>query len=502
MQKIFKKSLALAVSAALCLTAFIGCLTVNAAGEASNPSYVVEDVTGAPGDTVKIVVKGSNLTKICGQLLDVKLGNGLTFVKAYNAKGELLPISDPVGDGDYNLINGSDGSTIVRFVEIINFRDETPTENFDLTIEATIPEEAAAGTTYDVTLDGQFANIKEEWVVVDIKNGVVTVESGEPAEPIPADDLKIRSAAIVLENGFALNYRVRKSVIDGNYTDPYIVFKKALYNAEGVITGYDETTVYFDSVSTDDENYIFTMSGIYPQEIGSDITATIYGLKDGVTYIGATVEYSVLTFATNQLKGTASNETKTALADMLNYGAAVQILSNYNTNNLVTDKATEIIGNEDWKAFATDEIDRELINAQTNTPLDGANVRIRSAALQLEDRVIMNFNCSDLDVTTITNPENYLLKVEYTDNYGLPKNFELKLDSAGKASFDKLVSTEMGIVVKATMIDAETKEAVSNTVTYSIETYISKNLDNPTYGDVCTALIKYGDAVRAYAGLN
>ena len=170
MQKIFKKSLALAVSAALCLTAFIGCLTVNAAGEASNPSYVVEDVTGAPGDTVAINVTGSNIINICGQLLDVKLGNGLTFVKAYNAKGELFPISDPEGDGDYNLINGSDGSTIVRFVEIINFRDETPTENFDLTIEATIPEEAAAGTTYDVTLDGQFANIKEEWVVVDIIN--------------------------------------------------------------------------------------------------------------------------------------------------------------------------------------------------------------------------------------------------------------------------------------------------------------------------------------------
>lgn len=37
MEKIFKKSLALVLSAALCLTALVGCLTVSAAAETTTP---------------------------------------------------------------------------------------------------------------------------------------------------------------------------------------------------------------------------------------------------------------------------------------------------------------------------------------------------------------------------------------------------------------------------------------------------------------------------------
>lgn len=646
MQKIFKKSLALAVAAALCLTAFIGCLSVNAEG--SNPSYVVEDVTGAPGATVKINVKGSNLTDICGQDVDVVLpkaltvskvcwadntemikiseddggdynilekedntvlrfvdiinfpaGNnneaittqdfdfyieavipqdavagtaydvvlngkfanygealldnvsvtngkvtvavpsadpsfvvsdaegapgetvtvnvkgdnlaelrgmdvdivlakGLEFVKAYDENGDFTLIGED--GGDYNLIyNAEDGTTTVKLVELLNFPDENPNYAPDFNIDVEIPADAKNNDKYDIILTGDFADIEEQDVTVKIDNGVVTVKA---KEPISAEDLKIRSASITLENGFALNYNVRKSVIDGIYTNPYIVFKKALYNTEGIVTGYDETVVDFANSKSEGENYVFTLSGIYPQQLGSDIIATIYASKDNEVYVGATVEYSVLKFAVNRFKNAQATENeKTALADMLYYGEAVQKLSKYNTANMITAKATTLYGSEEWKAFATEEITRELVNSQTNTPLDGATVRIRSAALTLEDIVIMNFNCSDMGVTSITNPETYLLKVEYTDNYNNAKSYEIPLDSNGIASFDKLVSTELGIAVKATIINAETKEAVSNTVTYSIETYISKNLDNGTQGELCRALIKYGDSVCAYAGI-
>ena len=70
MEKIFKKSLALVLSAALCLTALIGCLTVSAEGT-SDPTYVIENVTGAPGETVQVEAKLTNIAAVCAHLLDI-----------------------------------------------------------------------------------------------------------------------------------------------------------------------------------------------------------------------------------------------------------------------------------------------------------------------------------------------------------------------------------------------------------------------------------------------
>ena len=58
MEKIFKKSLALILSAALCLTALVGCLTVSAAeGDTTKPVYSVNSVEGAAGAEVEVVAK-------------------------------------------------------------------------------------------------------------------------------------------------------------------------------------------------------------------------------------------------------------------------------------------------------------------------------------------------------------------------------------------------------------------------------------------------------------
>ena len=49
MEKIFKKSLALVLSAALCLTALVGCLTVSAADETTTPIYEMVGAEGKAG---------------------------------------------------------------------------------------------------------------------------------------------------------------------------------------------------------------------------------------------------------------------------------------------------------------------------------------------------------------------------------------------------------------------------------------------------------------------
>ena len=66
MEKIFKKSLALILSAALCLTALVGCLTVSAAeGDTTKPVYSVGSVEGAAGAEVEVVASFSEISNVC-----------------------------------------------------------------------------------------------------------------------------------------------------------------------------------------------------------------------------------------------------------------------------------------------------------------------------------------------------------------------------------------------------------------------------------------------------
>lgn len=520
MQKIFKKSLALAVSAALCLTAFIGCLTVNAAGEASNPSYVVEDVTGAPGDTVEINVTGSNIINICGQLLDVKLGNGLTFVKAYNSKGELLPISDPEGVGDYNLINGSDGSTIVRFVEIINFRDETPTENFDLTIEATIPEEAVAGTTYDVTLDGQFANIKEEWVVVDIKNGVVTVESGEPAEPVIDESLQL-GRTILARDKMGVRFMTVKEQL-ATYDDYYIEVKTQHFVTNDISNPYELTSstdkfVYvavgsetpdgFHSQAAEDTNYhYFDYTGITAYEMTLPIEVTIYCLdaEDNIVAKSQTWSFTLADrILTNEMTNSAADA---ALVDMINYGAAVQTyFAGQNPDSDLAKAALPTVGFDAYQQYATTDVDAgDAVNINNGTATADANGAVIGKGLQVQatNQLYFMIMAGENDIADLT------LKVNYVDSYDVDKSSVAKVSEMTSSNSiyyyycedDKNVA--LYDTAKPVVAELYAGDTLLYTRTYSVESFVAESMQEGALKDVGDMLMRFTKSLRAKLALD
>ena len=71
------------VSAAICLTALIGCLSVSAAnGDA--PAYTVATVEGKKGETVDVNVTGTDLTEICGQSVNIIFAEGLEIIKVHD----------------------------------------------------------------------------------------------------------------------------------------------------------------------------------------------------------------------------------------------------------------------------------------------------------------------------------------------------------------------------------------------------------------------------------
>lgn len=514
MKKIWQKSLASMVSAALCLTAFVGCLTVNAAttyrGKITSKGVEVEAtakeatidlvvLATVPAEAKGMACAGLKVTTGYGKLTNAEVTSGNAYVETKVINGETdkpTEIPDIGADGQF-IVTANDTKTGVN--------------SFNVRLTFTAGNDVTAGTTYPVNVtylgskDIGAGNWDEDAFTFDVSgvNGI-TVNSGV----YEATDLKFRSAGITLANGFALDFRVRKTMeTDLGYSDIYVTFQKPRYNADGSLAETRSTTVVASSRTEDpnnSENFVYTLTGIQPQELATQITATIYGTKDGHVYTGVTITYSALKFATSMI--TSANQSakmKTACADMINFAAAIQSYAKYNTANPIADKATELVQSDSWKSLATETVSRELVSASSNKKLEGATTRIRSAGVTFEDKVILYFNCADAGTaTTLTNPENYVLRTTYTSVTGKPRVKDSEIDSNYQARLDTLYSTELGTVVSASVVEKATGKIVSNSITYSIESFIKTKSTDPSLGELCIALLKYGDSVRALAGLN
>ncbi len=153
-------------------------------------------------------------------------------------------------------------------------------------------------------------------------------------EPI----LKIEAANLEFADSVYLWYAVSHEGIDANdirilfFTEP-----QSEYTADNAD--------YYASCYTDGEAVagkadcaIFRNTALRAKNMADDIYAVAYAVADGEEYYSAPVKYSILQYAYNKLgkTGTASdNEAlKDALAAMLEYGAAVQLYTDYKSDRL------------------------------------------------------------------------------------------------------------------------------------------------------------------------
>ena len=159
MEKIFKKSLALILSAALCLTALVGCLTVSAAeGDTTKPVYSVGSVEGAAGASF------SKISDVCAHHVIFTFPAGLQVTAVKNAAGEAYTAFDNSGDRfDYKLDVAEDGTTKVQFLDFVNWAAEgLSTTDMSIHFTVKIAADAAANTEYPVTIAVQAADYAAE----------------------------------------------------------------------------------------------------------------------------------------------------------------------------------------------------------------------------------------------------------------------------------------------------------------------------------------------------
>ena len=334
------------------------------------------------------------------------------------------------------------------------------------------------------------------------KQGDYLVYSREPLHDVNfANSLKFDKKSISLGNKFEINFYVNSSILEG-CTDTYVRFEKPIYNEVGeiitceVANAYDYTEKTIGGVTY----YVFTYDNINSFELGNTVYAEINTRKIGfedVVYTSAKDEYSIKMYAENMLEKSADAELKTLIVDMLNYGAAAQLYFNYNEPNLANAGLTE-----EQKAFAT----KELADIKSYKQVDvnnNAKVSIRGCTLNLINNVenIFYVNLKEY------NAEDVRAVITYIDYNGKTRQTTIngtdfvESNGAYKITFADLAVSDMRSVFTMVIYDIHTNEAISDSYTYSIESYIASTMSKMTDPELLfllEAMIKYGDSSEKY----
>ena len=311
--------------------------------------------------------------------------------------------------------------------------------------------------------------------------------------PIELDDgLAFRSASLSLNSDFAVNFYVDAALLDGA-DDAYVLCTKALYDLNGNATGQE--TLKLRGAALDDR-VVFMFKNVSAKEMGSELTATLYAVRDGETLMSEPLTYSVQRYALNMLTRTDDETFKTLLVDMLNYGAQAQAYFNYNTANPVNAALTT-----EQQAFAT-AATPELHSYKERIENENCPVRITSCTLELRERVtiLYTFDLSDyegeakdLQFAITWQEADGTVCTAAIDGADFKQN-----GNRCTVTFDGLNAAQMRTVCTAEL--RQNGVCVSDTVLYSIESYAAdKSSDSDASLRALTAaMMRYGDATATF----
>ena len=350
------------------------------------------------------------------------------------------------------------------------------------------------------------------------KNGVFTVTAGEFSARLPIEfagetelppevehtcdhsvsmrcpecgelaPLKFYGWSLTLQDNIALNYAVdAKFFADVCYTDPSVTFK--IGERTVTVTEYN-TTKYAGY-------YIFTLTDIAPHQMGLTVSATLSAADGETTVTTDVAKYSIKTYCYNKLNhANTSDELKTLIVDLLNYGAATQTYVG-STDPLVNADLTE-----GQKAFGTQEdATLETVAKSNYQTVENATVTWAGAYLTLTDAVEMKF------VFNAASTEGLRIKITTADpaapdsvgNTWTITEFAQYAEGAYIANFNGFNADQMSDVVYITVCDSE-GNTISNTYRYSIESYAyAKGNDaNSNLAVLVKAMMKYGNSAKNY----
>ena len=208
------------------------------------------------------------------------------------------------------------------------------------------------------------------------------------------------------------------------------------------------------------------------------VTVTLYGEKDGVTYQGQSITTSVEELALDKIASyeTAGNTTAcTALVDMLNYGAAVQVRHSHNADIIPSAGIYAAYATTTTPAFTA-----------TNSIIGSGAVKVyvNSVSMQAKVEIQLMFKTSDMEGRTFAakvNDQN--ADVEYTA-YG---DYTICRVAVG--------ASQMRDTFTIALCNANDSLA-SKAYKVSVAAYAQEQLGTDN-NDVVIAMMRYGDSIAA-----
>ena len=285
---------------------------------------------------------------------------------------------------------------------------------------------------------------------------------------MPSVEPTIDSASLHLDEDIDVIYAV---TVPNDYENPYMSFTFC-----GKTTTLTEYTV-------ENGRYLFTFTGITPQCMGENISATLYAMKDGKEKQVSKDSYSVRQYCVNMLEKSEDTSLITLLSDLLTYGAAAQNYVNYKTDELVTKNLT-------LTPSTFDELNGKRA---TFTGEQDKDTRWTSATLTLSNAVAARFTFAADSTDDLT------VKVTINGRTETFTEFEALEDGEYSITFRGIMATEFDDTVTATFLrDGEPLGAQMN---YSVNAYICgmQSCGNATLETLVKALYNYGSSAQAYA---
>ena len=547
MSKTCKKLLASALAAAMLITTFVSSFVVSAA---TTGTLTIEDTTitvGAEEAVVNFELAFDAFVEAPHELATITANPALTIkdIALVDVTYETAPvdpedpeIESPALKIKTDGINKNAGK--VLFESGVDGAVKASEINFTVTFDTT---EAAVGT-YTVSAAIASTDINEADIVVNCDDtGAIVVEEQKPVEPeCEHENITYVSHVAPIDGG--ANGSITYTCTDCNETfteevlyDNTFKFDSAYasYQAETILSftfkttdtswnGVDQTKSF--AILTKDDNdddgdripdvkvqYLSELTNggtltsdivmTYPlaaKELNDNVARQIIVYKNGVWYSRKVGNYSFVTYAVSTLaKATVAGTEKTLIMDLLNYGTIAQTRFGYNTANPA---------NTADASFASYSGSTNEIELVKNTRTDNKKLlyRFNSVSASFESRAEMNFAITD--TTTARNPISdtslVYVEIEYTDAYGVKQTKtihgdEFRIDSAGNvyADFAELHATQMRQEITATL-KSTADDSVQYIVYYSLEYYAASKIDDAKDGEICEALIRFGDSANAH----
>lgn len=295
-------------------------------------------------------------------------------------------------------------------------------------------------------------------------NGGICTSCGEIKNHLDA----FTAASLTLTDGVIINFKTILEEDAVNDKDAYIHFTSEY--------GID-TKVMLSEGKPDGDSYIFSLY-LRPDQMADEITATIvYGDETE----GSSVKYSVIKYAEN-MKGKVEPKMAKLINAMLNYGAATQKYTNYNTSNLA-----------DFRVF-------EYFSPNVSIPDDykmnlskdnGSGAKVKSAYLSIEANITLKVK---YEITGNISDYKFTCNGDTLSPYKDGDYYWVDIKNITPQDFDEMYDI---VVTNKT-------NGLSRTIKYSALTYAKSVIENKSTQtglvDLMKAMYYYNQAANAYVG--